>query len=323
MSGRIILMLASLVGMCSTFMPWLHYPSSGMKLYGYVGDGVLTGFVFFTLFILAFFLNKYQKFISIYSLIAGALIFCLGFYNLSEIRDQQLNFKSDNIGITMASAGFYEGVGIYFNMFGGLGLFISGLILLMQKKSNSIKPTENKAFLKYAPHAFGSLVLLVSLFYFLPQRFNVFNSEVPKDLESIIYNDINSMVKALENNDFKTYNKYVHPVLAQSMGGEKLLKEFFEGTYSTFREDKISIKNIAVEKLLDVKTRSSDKQALFIQKVTFSQNGKEFVESQKTLAINDQKSKNWKYITLGNNKKISEIKKMFPAINEQLNNLEN
>ena len=223
----------------------------------------------------------------------------------------------------MASAGLHEGIGMYFNMFGGLGLFVSGLILLMQKKSNSIKPVENKGLLKYAPHAFGAIVLLVSLVYFLPQRFNVFNRGIPKDLENIIHNDINSMVKALENNDFDTYNKYVHPVLAQSMGGEKMLREFFEGTHKTFKEDKIQIEKISVKKLLDVKTSSKDKQALFVQNVTFSQNGKEYDESQKTLAISDHGSKNWKYITLGNNKTKSEIKKIFPRINEELNFLEN
>jgi hypothetical protein len=306
-------------------MPWIHYPKSGMKLYGYVGDGILTGLIFLSILLLSFFSQKFYKTLTYSSLFFGSLIFVLGFYNLNEIRYEQANFTSDNIGITLASAGFHEGLGMYFNMFGGLGLLVGGLMMLIGKTkvpSNS-QPSSRKKLLLYLPYGLGLLCIIGTLLYFLPQLFNFSSHKVPDNLKSIIDNDINIMVKALENNDFSTYSKLVHPVLAQSMGGEKMLRDFFEGTHKTFIEDKIKIKKITVDKIIDVKTRIQDKQALFVQKVTFSQNGIEFEESQKTLAINDNSSKQWKYITIGNNKSKAEIKKMFPYVNEELNLLEN
>lgn len=307
-------------------MPWVHYPRTGMKLYGYVGDGIITFAIFLSMLILSFFVNKFVKFTTFYFILLGGSLFALGFYNLSQIRLEQLSSNSENIGINIAAAGFHEGIGVYLNMFGGLGCFIGGLMLLIQLPKRKLTNTSNQALInkfKLIPPILGFVMLMGTLAYFLPQNFKISNNNVPSNIESLIEKDINVMVNALQNNDFESYSNLVHPVLAQSMGGQKMLKDFFEGTHKTFLMEKIKINKISVEKILDIKTRTKDKQVLFIQKIVFSQNGKEFDEKQKTLAINNNVSKEWKYITLGNDKKIEEIRKMYPEINEELKFLEN
>ena len=318
----VLIIICSLSGILGIFLPWLHYPQADMKLYGYVGDGALLGLVFLSTLIFSFFPTKFPKFFPVYAGLAGLLIFALGFYNIYDIRDQQANFTSENIGINMAAAGFYEGVGLYVCMFSGLGLFLGGLILLLNKKSIDSIPAPKTKF-SFAVYGLGLAISIATLAYFLPERFNINAQTNPEELKGIIHSDINKMVKALEANDFATYSQMVHPILAKRLGGEEMLRDFFEGIHRTFQEDKIKIEKITVDTILDIKSRNSDTQALFVQKVTFSQNGRTFDESQKTLAINDHRSRKWKYVTLGNDKNLAEIKKMFPDINEELKNLEN
>lgn len=325
MREKLILIVSSIIGIASIFLPWVHYPNAKMEAYGYMGDGILTSALFLTVLVFSFLLPRFKNFLFFFSLIAGILIFGLGLFNLSEIRDQQINFKSDNIGITMASSGFYEGIGMYLHTFAGLGLFVGALLMKFRFLPENAQSTKITSLnMRTAiPYLTGVILLLGTLYFYKPELFNLRKNKLPDNFEQLIENDIQKMVKALENNDFDTYNKYVHPVVTKSMGGDQLMKDFFEGTYKTFKEDKIRIKEITVDKIIDVKTRTQDKQALFVQKVTFSQNGREFDESQKTLAVNDNKSSQWKYITLGNNKKMEEIKRIFPQINEQLNFSEN
>ncbi len=56
---RLIFIFLSIIGIGSTFMPWLYYPKANAVLYGYLSDGIITGFLY--LLILIFAIYTYRK----------------------------------------------------------------------------------------------------------------------------------------------------------------------------------------------------------------------------------------------------------------------
>ena len=320
MLSRVPIIISAIAGISATFLPWVVYPAANMKLHGFAGDGLITMFLF-SLVLIAALLPlqlKYLKIANIFSLIVGLAVFSLCLYNLISIRKDQSNFVTDNFLTTLATTGFHEGSGLYLNMFAGLSCAVVSMSTLISlKREKGTTPKKAIINLKYAPYAIGVLLLIGTAFAFTPQMFNLGSQKIPKNIENIFKSDVNKMIRAFEVNDFQSYVKLVHPVLIQSMGGTKRLQEFFESTNRTFKEDKINIVSVEIEKVIDVKSRSKDIQAVFVQKVTFGQEGNEKVERQKTLAVKEIRSNNWRYLTLGD-KNLDELKKIFPDLNTHL-----
>ncbi|MBK9744740.1 MAG: hypothetical protein IPO94_18170 [Saprospiraceae bacterium] len=47
MTVKHLMIIFAVLGITATFMPWLHYPKGDAVFYGYIGDGLVTGLVFF------------------------------------------------------------------------------------------------------------------------------------------------------------------------------------------------------------------------------------------------------------------------------------
>jgi len=329
MSNKVFPLIISFLGICASFLPWVVYPKSDMKLYGYMGDGIITAFLFFTI-PLFLFLNIWLKkdtVFKIYLASVGLINFLFGIVKLYELRVEQSTFTSDNFAIVSVTSGFHEGAGLYLLIFAGLMCLTLGLYLLFGS-SKVEKNTEKEVKTSFQPKfAFSvfSISLLIFLgisFYFNPSVVSFSKSEIPDNLTQIINSDIKTMAGALENNDYNTYKKYVHQSVADGLGGDKNLKMFFEGTFKTFLEDKVKIKNIEVGSIIDTKADQSSVQSLFTQKVTFDQNGNESVAEQTTLGIKEKNSKQWKYITIDEGKSVKDLRKVFPNLNPNLKGLQ-
>ena len=317
MSSKIFPLLISFFGIFSTFLPWVIYPKSDMKLYGYMGDGVITGFLFSILFLFGIisFWIKQDKSFNISLLVIGFINFIFGISKLYSLRLEQQNFTSDNFAIVSVTSGFHEGSGLYVLMFSGLMCFIFGMFNILSKQSLEprFKPTFAYSLIPVGLLLFGGISL-----YFNPSFLYITKNSIPDNIEQIIEKDIKQMVRALETNDYPTYQKFVHQSVRDGLGGDENLKMFFEGIYKTFQADGVKVKNIEVGQILDTQTDDLYVQSLFTQRVTFNQNGKESTQEQKTLGIKERNSTQWKYIIIEENKSTDELKKIFPKINLNL-----
>ncbi|MDA9263396.1 hypothetical protein OAD00_03715 [Saprospiraceae bacterium] len=68
-----LIVLFAILGISSTFMPWVHYPNVDISLYGYQGDGILTGVIFSFIFLYVVFSFKKKNFSKLISFILGGL----------------------------------------------------------------------------------------------------------------------------------------------------------------------------------------------------------------------------------------------------------
>ena len=96
MAFRYILMLFSALGISATFMPWLHYPKNDVIFYGYLADGILTGFFFTTCLIYLLVTRKKEHLNKIIISMMGIFGFILAYgaynkiVNIGQIHNRSL-----------------------------------------------------------------------------------------------------------------------------------------------------------------------------------------------------------------------------------------
>lgn len=321
MTFRHILILFCVVGISSTFMPWLHYPKNDVIFYGYLADGILTGFSFTTCLIYLLVTRKKERLNTIVITMMGVLglILAYGAYNkIVNINLEKLTFTSNDPLIIAMSSGFHEGIGIYVFGMSGLAIGITVILSLIHDKLIKKVVGYQVASAKVKPYTIWAIVILItgSLTWI---AINNFSKSTPKveELRSSISASIDSLAFAYINENYDQFVSYTHPSMLQSIGGVEKTVQLLRSTNESLKEQETSVSKIAFSDIYDIKNDGKTIQALVAQKITYKERGDSREELQKMIAISEDKGKSWKYINIGKNTK-AEMTKLFPVINPNL-----
>jgi len=323
MLNRIFGVIFSIVGISATFMPWLHYPVTGDIFYGYMGDGIITGFLFFlilTFSVFSLIKNKTYKITNIVIGVLGILFSIYTYFTIEGIHTEQINFTTDNPLIAAGTAGFYEGAGIYLIGFAGLGLFINSIIGFLTE--NQIKPLvsiskADKSVNVLRLYFFGfGLIIILSIvgFYFLKGDNLKFNTS---NAEQVLTEKIENMNQLIQTDRFVELANFTHPLLVQTIGGKEKTIEVLRKTSEEWKKDGLVFENVSILKILDVIQKGRIVQVLFTQQVQMSKNMLSETENQQVIAVSEDQGKTWYFINI-NGKSKEEMKKIFPPLFDQL-----
>lgn len=310
-------LLISIVGIIATFLPWVYYPKGDTKLYGYLGDGVITGFVFLIVIIFSIVEIIKRKNITSLKYINAFLSFLMVIMALSNIKDiefEKTNFETDNPFIGAAFAGFTQGSGLYVLGLAGLGVLILSLIGLYVGNKNP-EASYNKKLKIYVPIS----ILLVVMGAFLINRQGLSFNTAPNEeqMHEIFQRDVENMGKCLINRDYECFVNYNHPMIVQSYGSKEKMKELVNGAMHTYRDMGGEYKEIKFVDIQQVEHKGQNIQAIINQDVTIFKDNENVNERQRLLAVSEDKGVTWYYINLNGMTK-EKISDFYPAFNPNL-----
>ena len=311
-------LLISIVGTIATFLPWVYYPKGDTNLYGYVGDGIVTGFVFLIIGIFSIVEIVKQKNITSLKIINALLslwMMILAISNIMEIEKEKTNFETDNPFIGAAFAGFTQGSGLYVLGLSGLGVLIFSLIGLYIGDKNS-EATYDKKLKIYLPVS----ILLVLLIAFLVNRQGLSFKSAPNEeqMHDIFQRDVEKMGACLINRDYECFVNYNHPMIVQSYGSKEKMKELVNGAMHTYRDMGGEYKKIKFVDIQQIEHKGQNIQAIINQDVTILKNNEDVVERQRLLGVSVDIGATWYYINLNGMTK-EKISDFYPAFNPNLN----
>lgn len=311
-------LLISIVGTIATFLPWVYYPKGDTNLYGYVGDGIVTGFVFLLIGIFSIVEIIKRKNITSLKIINALLslwMMILAVSNIMDIEHQKTNFETDNPFIGAAFAGFTQGSGLYVLGFSGLGVLIFSLIGLYIGKKNP-DTSNNKKLQIYLP---VSIVLALLIVFLVNLNGLSFKSAPDEEQMQVIFQrDVEKMGKCLIERDYECFVNYNHPMIIQSYGSKEKMKETVNGAMHTYRDMGGEYKNIKFVDIQQIEHKGRNIQAIINQDVTIIKNNENVVERQRLLAVSEDNGATWYYINL-NGMTREKISDFYPAFNLSLN----
>lgn len=321
MTFRHILVLISLIGISATFMPWLHFPKNGVIFYGYLADGLLTGFFFISCLIYLLATSKNEHINKIVLAIMAILGLVLAFGAYTKIKDinlEKLTFTSDDPLIISMSAGFHEGIGIYVFGIAGLAMCIAAMLSLINDLLDRSGVKIHSKGIMDRPYLVSTLVLLITASLTWVVATNSLDSTPKKEeLQASISKSVDSMASAFINQNYDHFISYTHPIMLQSIGGVEKTVALLRSTNETLKERDTKVSKIVFSDLYDIENDGQTIQALVSQKVTYESGEGSKDELQKMIAISEDRGKSWKYINIGDNTKV-EMTKLFPVINPNL-----
>ncbi len=303
------------IGNIATFLPWVYYPKGNTNLYGYVGDGLITGFLFVLVTVFSFY-ELYKKrdlqLNKIISGIIGLLMLILAVNNIFEIEYQKSNFETDNPFIGAAFAGFTQGIGLYVLGIGGLGVFLFSLFGYLKCRSNK-ETTQSKKLNIVIP--LSIIVLVIGIFL----RDKIFTGSAPSEeaLSAIFKKDVEAMGKCLITGDYDCFIDYNHPMIVQSYGSKSEMKHLLNEAMRTFRDNVGDYSKIQFQDVEQVERKGKNIQAVVNQDVTIVKEMNESIEHQKVLAVSEDGGHSWHYINLSGMDR-SRIEKYYPALNPNI-----
>ncbi len=323
MTFRHILILFCAVGISSTFMPWLHYPKPDAVVYGYVSDGIVTGFIFLLMLIVSVYNIKKSAFNYVGSGFMALVSLWMGFEAYKKINDieaEKLNFSTDNPVIALASAGFTQGIGIYVMGMASVAIFVTIILaLLFQAFSPKLvhneetKTSLGRKELFILISALGIVALLSYFFIFGKMQSNP-DSET---LRTSISNSVTAMGKAIQTENYDAFVNYNHPIMIQSYGGKERTKDLLNATLQELKKSGYKVKSAALSQVHDVQFKQNNIQAIISQELTLDSMNMDKVQMQKMIAISDNNGASWSFINI-DGKSREEIKSVFPLINPNL-----
>lgn len=319
MTVKHLMIIFAVLGITATFMPWLHYPKGDAVFYGYIGDGLVTGLVFFIWLVYLLFTIKQNTVAKIPNILIGLSGFFLAFIAYSKIiniKIEKLEFSTENPLIALATAGFHEGTGVYILGIAGLGLGISALFsftspFIFKKLNGNIE----KSFSSKSPVWVTILLFVacVGCYFLLKNTENIADDEI----KVAITTSVASMSHAFEKGKYEDFVSFMHPTMIQSFGGRQKTLELLNATNQSFINQDTKIKDVRLGDVLDIQQMDGSIQAVISQIVTYDVSGEEKNEMQKLIAISEDRGKSWKYINIGSKSK-DEIFRLFPFINPKL-----
>lgn len=316
-----LIVLFAILGISSTFMPWVHYPNVDISLYGYQGDGILTGAIFSFILLHVVFSFKKKNFSKLISFIHGGLgllMAIISFLKISKLNADKLDFSEENPILAIGTAGFHQDIGLYVLGIAGFSIFCLFIIeRIIPSSENYYSPEISSIFKKPKLKFTLPIVLLLGILAtFLIQKNN--SSEYSKEsFESTFKHDINKMGQALILEDYETFIDINHTSLVQSVGGRDQLIKVLKLSKKQLQETGTSIKRIEFKRMLDVETKGSNIQAVILGTTFMDKNGEPFNEDQRLLAVSEDGGITWTYINLSDKTK-AEIRQFFPYLNMNL-----
>ncbi len=302
---NVTILITSLVGAFTLFLPWIAYPRLDMTLKGYDGDGWLISIMF----ALAFFTNLYflfrgdvskKKLGNIFTFFLGLVIFVLGVYKIYAFYEDVNSFKSNDPITSYAGAGVYLASGLY--VIGVIGFFImvvSSLGGYFTKK-------------KHLVVLIALMTLLGASGYFAYNQAQKSNQLDKVEIQENLDGAFANMSSALINGRPDRFVEYVHPILYQSIGGKAKMIELMSRLY-----ENVAIKSGEINKVFKTKTEGEVIQALLLQTFTFVSEGEETVSTNKSIAFSYDGGKSWSFAGT-EDRSFDEMKKILPELFEEL-----
>ncbi len=305
-----------MIGISATFLPWMYYPKGDASLYGYMGDGLITGFVFFVVAALSLTEIIKQKQNLSFKIITTILTLWMGWVGISKImvvEHQKSTFVSDNLMIANAFAGFTQGSGLYVLSVASIGVFIFSLVGLYGMYRNP-EMLNNKKVSLYMP--LGIIILLVGLL--LGNRlFSLVSAPDEQEMQAIFKKDVEAMGKCLIEHDYDCFIDFNHPMIVQSYGSKSEMKHLLSEAMRTFRDNAGDYRKIQFKDIEQVERKGKNIQAVVNQDVTIVKEMNESIEHQKVLAVSEDGGHSWYYINLSGMDR-SRIEKYYPALNPDI-----
>lgn len=319
MYNTLFTLVFAIVGISATFMPWVHYPMGNSSLYGYVGDGILTGVLFLFIALVALKSLMSKKFIiweTIVVVVLSLLLVYIGYQKITNLEIEKTTFNTENILIARSVIGFTQGVGLYVLLMAAVSTFLLSLVRLFSKREGllaSFKPFTFNAglslFIALAIPATFYLVYNKAQFTVMPER---------SEIERTFSDDIASMGKCLAEGDYACITKLTHPAIVQSLGGTQKMDDMVKDAIVGMKKENIIFKSAQFSGIDQIETQGSNIQAIISQTLTFANNNQKGEEKQKMLAISEDKGKTWHYLSLQGMDR-SQLKKIYPSLNDNLN----
>lgn len=314
--NKLLVLIFAIVGISATFLPWMYYPKGDASLYGYMGDGLITGFVFLLVAVLSLIEIIKKKHILSFKIITAILMFWMGWVGISKIMDvehEKSTFVFDNPMIANAFAGFTQGAGLYVLSFAGISVLILSLVGLygMNKKPDMLNDRKASFFI-----LLGIIILLVGLL--LGSRlFSWVSAPDEQEMQAIFKKDVEAMGQCLIAHDYDCFINYNHPMIVQSYGSKNDMKHLLSEAMSTFKDNGGEYKKVTFKDVAQVETKGKNIQAVVNQEVTFLKDNIESIEHQKVLAVSEDSGHSWYYINLSGMDR-SKIEKFYPALNPNI-----
>lgn len=309
---RIIALALPGLGIMSTMLPWVYYPKVDDALYGYHGDGVVTGFIFLliSIFSLFVFLKKRIHLVFwIITLFLGILNSVIYYTKIADFNEEKASHIVENPILAAATAGYELGSGVY--LLGFCSIIFTALLPSLYMYFNK-KKSESKL-----PISISLVIGLLVFTYITNPQFN-YKSRITKvELTPVLAKEIRAMGTALINEDYSTFANYNHPTMVENYGGRKNLFDLLKANAEAFKEANIIIKNIELGEISEIVQDAGSIQVLLTQKITFITNGVEKEDLQKMIAISKDKGNSWSFININNNSK-EELLKFLPQLNTSL-----
>lgn len=304
------------IGIIATFLPWVYYPKGNTNLYGYVGDGLITGFLFVLVTVFSLY-ELYKKrdlqLNKIISGIIGLLMLILAVNNIFEIEYQKSNFETENPFIGAAFAGFTQGIGLYVLGIGGLGVFLFSLFGYLKCRSNK-ETTQSKKLNIVIP--LSIIVLVIGIFL----RDKIFTGSAPSEeaLSAIFKKDVEAMGHCLITGDYDCFINYNHPMIVQSYGSKEKMKNLLDQMIRGYKDYQGQYKNIAFINVNQIEKNGRNIQAVVNQEVTLDKAGEQVKQEQMVLAVSEDNGSTWHYINLSGMDK-EKLSQFYPDLNKKLN----
>ncbi len=317
--------LFALLGIYASFLPWIHYPKTNADFMGYMGDGIISGFLYAIVLItgiVTFKKNSPSFILPIIYILFGITMIYWSYGTYSGLINEAKNFNPNNPVFALAAAGLSPGIGIYVLGLAGLGIVLTALATLMNnKKDLSFEKTEtldNNAMPRYGIPITILFIVGVSAFFLIkPHKINSLSSVPTNDVKASLAQGISTMGAALKSKNYTTFIDCLHPMMVQSYGGREQSIAVLQSTMESLQQKGSAIKDVKLADVFDIKNNENSMQAIVTQQVTSETNGQEKIEIQKLIAVSEDNGKSWKYINI-NGKTKSEMMKFFPQLNQNL-----
>jgi hypothetical protein len=237
---------------------------------------------------------------------------------ITDIDAEKIHFNIENPMIANASAGLYQGIGLYVIVISGLGIFLTLLIALIFQtfyagsKGSFLESSGTSRILTFSPVLIIISVLLTLII--LSSRDTVINNNV---IRANIEKNLTNMGKAIVDGDYNTFINYSHPVVIQNIGGKEKSIQLLKSSMLELKNSGFIIKKITLSDLNQVEVDGTQIQAIITQIVHFSSVGQVKTEIQKMIAISEDFGQIWYFINI-NGKTKSEMKMIFPSLNPNL-----
>jgi hypothetical protein len=300
-------------------MPWVTYPKVESSLYGYVGDGYVTAFLFSLAgisFVLSYFIKRISLFSTVFSLIVSILL-CLIFYSKhSDFLVQKAEYIPENALIAAATAGYKLDYGFYLFGASAIALLFISIVMLAQLKIFKSDHVKNKRLNVGA--SIISILVFVAAFIFSGNYLRLAPDLSDKErYYEVLSIELEQMGKALINEDFVAFSRYNHPVMVESLGGKERLIDLLRANARQFRETNTAIKSVKLKEILDIRSGRNSIQILLTQEVVFQKDDELVEDIQKTIAISEDNGNKWYFINIEGKSK-EEVSTFFPALNPDL-----